>query len=66
MKVEFDTSFYKKLVKIKDKALLEKIKQVILHVEHAKDIQHISSIKKMEGFKTFYRTGLGITVLVLN
>jgi len=59
MKVEFDSSFHKRLIKIKDRAILEKVKQVILHVEDAKDIQHIHGIKKLEGFKTFYRIRIG-------
>ena len=59
MKVAFDTGFYKRLLKIKDKALLEKVKQVILQVEDAGDVQQILNIKKMEGFKTFYRIRVG-------
>jgi mRNA interferase RelE/StbE len=55
MKVSFDKSFSKRLIKIKDKAILERIKEVILQVEDAADLQQIPHIKKMEGFKTFYR-----------
>ena len=59
MKVAFDTCFYKRLLKIKDKVLLEKVTQVILQVEDAGDVQQILNIKKMEGFKTFYRIRVG-------
>jgi len=59
MKVSFDNSFYKRLVKIKDKTVLEKVRQAILQVEDASDIQQIPNIKKMEGFKTFYRIRIG-------
>jgi mRNA interferase RelE/StbE len=59
MKVSFDKSFYKRLTKIKDKAVLEKVKQTILHAEAANDIQQIPNIKKMEGFKSFYRIRIG-------
>ncbi len=59
MKVSFDKSFYKRLVKIKDKAILEKVKAVILLVENASDLQQIPNIKKMEGFKYFYRIRIG-------
>ena len=59
MKVEFDSSFYKRLIKIKDKALLEKVKQAIINAENAVEVQHIPNIKKMVGFKTFYRIRVG-------
>lgn len=59
MKVLFDNSFYKKLTKIKDKTILEKVKATILGIESAEDIRGIDHIKKMEGFKTFYRIRIG-------
>jgi len=59
MKVLFDKSFHKRLIHIKDKQVLGKVKQVILQVEATADIQHIPNIKKMEGFKTFYRVRIG-------
>jgi len=59
MKVLFDKSFHKRLVKIKDKAILEKVKHAILSVEAATEIQQVANIKKMEGFKTFYRIRIG-------
>ena len=59
MNVSFDKSFYKRLVKIKDKTILEKLKHIILQVEEANDVQQIPNIKKMKGFKTFYRIRVG-------
>jgi mRNA interferase RelE/StbE len=59
MKVSFDKSFGKRLVKIKDKAILEKAKKIILQAEDAPDLHQIPNIKKMEGFKTFYRIRIG-------
>jgi mRNA interferase RelE/StbE len=59
MKVAFDESFHKRLMKIKDKSVLEKVKQVILQAEEAFSVQEIPHIKKMEGFKTFYRIRFG-------
>jgi len=59
MKVSYDKSFYKRLIKIKDKTILEKVKQAILQAEAATEIQQIHSIKKMEGFKSFYRIRIG-------
>ena len=59
MKVAFDKSFHKKIIRIKDKQVLDKIKQAILQAEEATDIQQIPNVKKMEGFKTFYRIRIG-------
>ena len=59
MKVLFDKSSHKRLIHIKYKQVLGKVKQVILQVEATADIQHIPNIKKMEGFKTFYRVRIG-------
>lgn len=59
MKVSFDKSFYKRLQKITDKTVLAKVKAAILHAEAATEIQQIPHIKKMEGFKTFYRIRVG-------
>ena len=46
MKVSFDSSFYKRLEKIKDKEILEKLKQIIILVENAPSLQHIPNIKR--------------------
>ena len=59
MKVEFDSSFYKRLIKIKDKHLLEKVKQAILQAENADVIHNIKQVKKLEGFKNYYRIRIG-------
>ncbi len=59
MKIAFDKSFQKRLIKIKDKALLGKVKDVIIHAESAPDIWQIPNISKLEGFKTFYRIRIG-------
>lgn len=59
MKVSFDKSFYKRLQRITDKAILTKVKAAILHAEAATELQQIPHIKKMEGFKSFYRIRVG-------
>jgi mRNA interferase RelE/StbE len=59
MKIAFDSSFYKRLSKINDKALLNKVKLVILQAESADSIQQLTNVKKMEGFKTYYRIRVG-------
>jgi len=58
-KYSLTNSFHKGLIKIKEKAVLDKIKHIILVAEEAADVQHIPNIKKMEGFKTFYRIRIG-------
>ena len=59
MKVAFDRNFHKKLSRITDKAVLSKVKQAILQVEGADDILQIRNIKKLVGFKNYYRIKLG-------
>lgn len=59
MKVAFDENFYKKLAKIKDKPLLEKVKKIIIVAEAAGALNQIPHIKKLEGFKSYYRIRLG-------
>lgn len=59
MKVAFDENFYKKLAKIKDKLLLEKVKKIIIVAETAGALNQIPHIKKIEGFKSYYRIRLG-------
>ena len=59
MKVEFDKSFYKGLTKIKDITILENVKKIILQVENSPNIQHIANIKKLVGYKSFYRIRFG-------
>jgi mRNA interferase RelE/StbE len=59
MKVDFDQNFYKRLAKINEKPVLEKVKKAILQVEAADGIAQIPNIKKMEGFKTYYRIRIG-------
>ncbi len=59
MKVSFDKSFHKRLIRIQDKQVLAKVKQAILHAEEAGIVQQIPNIRKLEGFKTFYRIRVG-------
>ena len=61
MKVEFRRSFEEDLKKIKDKKILRKVKELIEEIEKAKsfkDIQNIN-IKKIKGYKYFYRIRVG-------
>jgi len=55
MVVEFDKSFYKSLDKIKDKSLFPKIEKVISILEKSNSLSEIASVKKLSGFKIYYR-----------
>jgi len=59
MIVEFDRSFSKSLSKIKDNPSLKKIEKLILEVEKSKKLSSISNLKKLTGYKTYYRIRMG-------
>jgi mRNA interferase RelE/StbE len=59
MKVEFDKSFEKWLSKISDKTLLMKIEKAILQIESAQTLEEISNLKKLTGYKNYFRIQIG-------
>ena len=59
MIVKFDKSFHKSLNKINHQPTLSKIRKLILELEEKQSIQEIKSVKKLIGFKNFYRIRLG-------
>lgn len=59
MIVEFDKSFLKSLEKNNDKMLLLRIKKVISRLEKSSSITERTNIKKLSGFKGYYRYRLG-------
>ncbi len=59
MNVLFDASFEKSLRKLKNKDVQSKIWETILVLEEAVTLRNVPDVKKMEGFKTFYRIKLG-------
>ncbi|WP_113639378.1 type II toxin-antitoxin system RelE family toxin [Nubsella zeaxanthinifaciens] len=59
MIVEFESSFNKALEKLNDNALKLKIWTTIQTVEDAQKLSEIKNLKKMKGYKTFYRIKLG-------
>ena len=66
MNIIFDRSFNKSLNKLKDAEIRSKIEEVIMEVEAANSLADISNLKKMQGFKTFYRIRVAIIGLVWN
>lgn len=59
MIVEFDESFNKSLSKLLNSNLKLKIYAVIEEAAAANKLSDINNLKKMKGFKTFYRIKLG-------
>ena len=59
MIVEFDKSFDKSLDKIKDVSLFPRIEKIILTIEKAQSISEIQNVRKLVGFKAYYRIRIG-------
>lgn len=55
MNILIDKSFVKDINKIKDKNLLQKLNNFILGFEKTLSFSDIPSIKKIKGYKTYYR-----------
>lgn len=59
MKVEFRSSFVKDLKSIKDKALLNRVRDAIEGDERAKTATEVSNLKKLKGPANYFRIRLG-------
>lgn len=59
MEIIFDKSFGKSLNKLTDSELKSKIIDIITEIEAATVLTQVSNVKKMQGFKTFYRVRIG-------
>lgn len=59
MKTTFRQSFTRDLKKIKDRALLDKIKEVIECAEAAQDLNQIEDLVKLSGPSGYYRMRMG-------
>lgn len=59
MIIEFDKSFEKSLIKVKEKTLFDKIELLIETIEKAEKISEIKNVKKLTGFKNYYRIRIG-------
>lgn len=59
MIVEFDKSFEKSLDKIKNKSIFQRIEKIILEFEKSKSLTDLPNIKKLTGFKNYYRLRIG-------
>ncbi|NUM80206.1 type II toxin-antitoxin system RelE/ParE family toxin [bacterium] len=59
MIVEFKESFKKDLEKILDKKILVNVNSVIEQVEDSHSLDQLNKLKKLKGYKTFYRIRIG-------
>lgn len=59
MKVEFDKSFLKSLDKLGEPSIKNRLIEIIDEVENAKSLSDIPQIRKLTGFKEFYRIRIG-------
>ncbi len=59
MIVEFDKSFEKSLDKLKDKSLYPRIEKIISVLENSSSLSEITNIKKLSGYKAYYRFRIG-------
>jgi len=59
VEVEFRKSFEKDLSKLRDEALLTKIKAVILEIEDTDNLEEVSNVKKLKAEGDYYRIRVG-------
>ena len=59
MKAEFRDSFAKDLKSIKDKSLLNRVKEVVENVEKVASLDEIRNLKKLKGGGNYFRLRIG-------
>ena len=59
MKIEFRRSFVKDLERVRDKALRERVKEMLEQVERAQALQEMENVKKLRGGERYYRIRIG-------
>ena len=59
MKLRIDKSFDRDIDGIRDKKLLRRLQAFISIIENVDTIQEIPHVKKIEGYKSFYRIKIG-------
>jgi mRNA interferase RelE/StbE len=59
MNISFDKSFYKSLDKLHDKSIAKSLEEILISLQKAKSLSDVRNIKKLRGFKNFYRIRIG-------
>lgn len=59
MGTNFEASFEKDLKKLKDRTVLQAIKEIIADVKQATTIRDIANLKNLKGYETYYRIRFG-------
>jgi mRNA interferase RelE/StbE len=59
MRVEFEKSFLKDIEKLNDKNTAIKLKAKLLEFEEQSDFANMQNIKKLKGYKNYYRLKIG-------
>jgi len=59
VKILFEESFEKDLLKINNRRIKRKLIQIIEEIKQAKNQQKIRNLKKLQGYKTYYRIRIG-------
>lgn len=59
MIVEFDKSFYRTLIKLKNVTVLKKVEHTITKLEAAQSLNDVLEVSKLTGYKKYYKIRLG-------
>lgn len=59
MNIQFRASFSKDISSIKNKGLLDRIRETIEYVDAAQNLQEIANLKKLKGGSSYYRIRVG-------
>jgi mRNA interferase RelE/StbE len=59
VRVEFRDSFAKDLKGVKEKGLLQRVKEVIEAIEKANSLAELSNLKKLKGGGNYFRVRIG-------
>lgn len=59
MDVLYEANFQRDLRKIKDKKLLNKVREAVEAVKQADDLSQVRRVKKMTGYDSLYRIRIG-------
>ena len=59
MNVRFERSFARDLKAVRDRALQQRVKEMIEQIEHCGHLQELNQVKSIEGERGYYRIRIG-------